>query len=221
MGFKRILKNYYFRIKFFSKKVTIHSSCNIALGSDFGGCNVIGKDSMFAGRLGFGSYIGENSNVLGHIGKYCSIASDVKFLSGTHPTSDFVSTSPVFYSVLRQNNMSFVDKNYFDEILYADKVNKYVVIVGNDVWIGTGAIIVGGITIGDGAIILANATVNMNVPPYSIVGGVPAKVIKHRFDDDTISFLLKFNWWNRSTEWIRDNVYSFHNVISFKERFNN
>lgn len=221
MDFRKKLKNLYFRIKFRPKKVTIHSTCNISLDSFFEGCNVIGRNSSFAGKMGFGSYIGENSIVLGNIGKYCSIGPDVKFISGTHPLSDFVSTSPVFYSTLNQNNMSFVEKQYFDEILYADKINKFVVLVGNDVWIGTGAIIIGGITIGDGAVILANATVTTNVLPYTIVGGVPAKVIRNRFDNDTIDFLLHFKWWNQSVEWLADNVSFFHNIDFFKEKFKN
>ncbi|MDD4817794.1 MAG: CatB-related O-acetyltransferase [Victivallaceae bacterium] len=70
------------------------------------------------------------------------------------------------------------------------------IVVGNDVWIGFEALILAGVTIGDGAIIGARAVVTKNVPPYTIVGGVPAKVIRKRFDDATIAVLQKLEWWN-------------------------
>lgn len=219
MELKRIIKLWYYRLKFLSKKVTICNGCNIAMHSTFEGCNVVGKNTFFAGKLGFGSYIAENASVLGHIGKYCSIASDVKVLYGTHPVSGFVSTSPVFYSTLKQNNITFVKESYFDEFLYADKSNKHAIIVGNDVWIGTGAMIIGGLIIGDGAIVLANATVTKNIPPYAIVGGVPAKIIRSRFDVETINFLVKVKWWDQPIEWLIKNAPFFKNINQFKDEF--
>lgn len=62
---------------------------------------------------------------------------------------------------------------------------------------------IGGITIGDGAVVMAGAVVTKDVPPYAIVGGVPAKVIKYRYDEDTVRFLLSFKWWNKDIEWLR------------------
>ena len=74
--------------------------------------------------------------------------------------------------------------------------NERPVKIGNDVWIGRGAFIKGGVTIGDGAVIAAHAVVTKDVPPYAIVCGVPAKIIKYRFDCETIKELLDLKWWN-------------------------
>jgi virginiamycin A acetyltransferase len=122
------------------------------------------------------------------IGRFCSIAPDVRILlAGEHPTTT-VSTYPFNYmfqdgSKLSRNNGSKGD-----------------VVIGNDVWIGDGALILSGVTIGDGAIVAARAVVTRDVVPYSIVGGVPAKIIKMRFDQLTIDKLLKISWWDWSIE---------------------
>lgn len=84
--------------------------------------------------------------------------------------------------------------------------NKGDIIIGNDVWIGYEAVILAGVSIGDGAIIGARAVVTKDVPPYTIVGGVPAKPIKKRFSDETISSLLSIQWWNWSKEKISENI---------------
>ena len=78
--------------------------------------------------------------------------------------------------------------------------------IGNDVWIGYEAVILSGVTIGDGAIVGTRAVVTKDVPPYTIVGGVPAKPIRKRFSDDVISGLLKLQWWNWSENRIRKNI---------------
>ena len=122
------------------------------------------------------------------IGKFCSIAPDVRiFLAGEHPTTT-VSTYPFNYMF---NDGSKLPRN---------NGSKGDVVIGNDVWIGDGALILSGVTIGDGAVIAARAVVTRNVEPYSIVGGIPAKVIKMRFDQLTIERLLKVAWWDWSTE---------------------
>ena len=84
--------------------------------------------------------------------------------------------------------------------------NKGNIIIGNDVWIGFEAIILSGVTIGDGAIIGTRAVVTKDVPPYTIVGGVPAKPIRKRFSDYVISELLKLQWWNWSENRIKKNI---------------
>lgn len=104
------------------------------------------------------------------IGRYCSIASEVCTISGRHPTSDWVSTSPVFYSNECQCGMSDASEKLFDE-------SSKKTIIGNILWIGARAIILSGVKIGDGAIIAAGAVVTKDVEPYTIVGGVPAKPI--------------------------------------------
>ena len=80
--------------------------------------------------------------------------------------------------------------------------NKGDIVVGSDVWIGYEAVILSGVTIGDGAIIGARAVVTHDVPPYTIVGGVPARPIRRRFDDDTVERLLRLRWW----DWERDKI---------------
>lgn len=84
--------------------------------------------------------------------------------------------------------------------------NKGDIIIGNDVWIGYEAVVLAGVTIGDGAVIGTRAVVTKDVPPYTIVGGVPAKPIRKRFTQETIDFLLKIKWWNWSEERIRQHI---------------
>lgn len=128
------------------------------------------------------------------IGKFCSIGQNVKMGLGKHPTN-YLSTSPLFYS----------DKNPLNLKICIDQ--KFVefepIIIGNDVWIGTNVTVLDGVNIGDGAIIGANSLVAKDVPPYSIMGGVPAKEIKKRFDFEIIDKLLNLKWWNYSIETIK------------------
>ena len=143
------------------------------------------------------------------IGAFCSIGESVKVLLATHPSHTFVSTSPVFFSTAKQCLDSFVDKNCFEEYLTVD---SYGVIVGNDVWIGSRATILGGVTIGHGAIIAAGAVVTKDVPPYAIVGGVPAKVIKYRFNEQQIEKLLSNPWWDKPIRWIKEHSQEFKDI---------
>lgn len=163
--------------------------------------------------IGSYSYIGESSilrNV--KVGSFCSIGSNVKVVSATHPSSIFVSTSPVFYSTRKQCGVSFVSHTIFNE---HRKVSDFDAIIEDDVWIGCDVLLMGGITIGTGAIIGAGAVVTKDVPPYSIVGGVPAKIIKYRFSDLQIKSLLADKWWNKDVEWIKENAGYFSNVDNY------
>lgn len=109
------------------------------------------------------------------IGNYCSIAEGVTFVvSSDHPTN-YLSTFPFKKRIIHNGD---------------DAVTKGDIIIGDDVWIGTNAIILSGVKIGQGAVIAAGSVVTKNVPSYSIVGGVPAKVIKYRFDQQTVNKLL-------------------------------
>lgn len=147
-------------------------------------------------------FAGFNSVMNAQIGKFCSIGANVCIGPGRHPL-DFVSTSPVFYSIHKQCGITFADKSYYNEM---GKVK-----VGNDVWIGTNAVILDDVTIGDGAVIAAGAVVTKDVEPYSIVGGIPAKFIKKRFSEDVIEKLLNFQWWNKDADWLKENYKLFHN----------
>lgn len=205
---KRIIKYVIFRVKFKSCKILGDASLN----SVFEGQNVIWDHTKFIGYLGFGTYVGRFCNLNGYFGRYCSIGSNVKTIVDIHPSKIFVSTHPVFYSILKQNGTTYVDRMKFEEHIYADTEKKYGIVVGNDVWIGDNVSIMGGITIADGAIIGANSLVTKDVLPYEIVGGVPARVIRKRFDDDKIKWLLDFQWWNKPYDWIREHAHYFEDI---------
>lgn len=210
----------YFTIGIFQKiknrKLRIDFRAKTTINSKFGGYNKLSHHSYFSGELGLGSYVGENSIVGGKIGKYCSIAGNVIFLTKTHPTSSFVSTSPCFYSTKCQNGISYVSCQKFDEQPKLEG-EKYSVVVGNDVYIGYGATVIGPVRIGDGAIVAANATVVNDVEPYTIVGGTPAKVIRKRFSDEEIDFLLKLKWWDKDETWIIKNAEHFDSVEDLRK----
>ncbi len=149
----------------------------------------------------------EKNNVLYHypinhdkliIGKFCSIACGAKFLfNSANHTMRSLSTYPfpIFYEE-------------WEHGIWADKAwdNKGNIVIGNDVWVGYEAVILAGVTIGDGAIIGARAVVTKDVPPYTIVGGVPAKPIRKRFSDDTINELLSMRWWDLPPEKILERI---------------
>lgn len=147
----------------------------------------------------------EKNNVLYHypvnndklvIGKFCSIACGAKFIftSANHSLKSFATYPfPIFADTwgLDWNNVT----DAWD--------NKGNIVIGNDVWIGYEAVIMQGVHIGDGAIIGTRAVVTKDIPPYTIVGGIPAKEIRKRFDIGTIESLQQVQWWNWSYEKIR------------------
>jgi len=180
-------------------KVRFNSTVRITPGTTFEGANSIGDNSYIAGSVGYGTYCMQNCYIEGCIGRFCSIAADVKVARGTHPTTlPYATTSPMFFSTRKQAGTTFTTIDRFDEL-------KAPVTIGNDCWIGQRAILIGGITIGDGAVVMAGAVVTKDVPPYAIVGGVPAKIVKYRYDEETIDFLLKAQWWNKPSDWLKAN----------------
>jgi acetyltransferase-like isoleucine patch superfamily enzyme len=114
------------------------------------------------------------------------------FAGGNHRT-DWVTTYP----------FGHISKDVFDWRGDGHPATKGDIVIGNDVWLGSGCTIMSGVTIGDGAVVAANATVVKDVPPYAIVGGNPAKVIKHRFTEEQISALLLNPWWEKSDQEIQ------------------
>lgn len=150
----------------------------------------------------------EKNNVLYHypvngdrlkIGKFCSVACGAKFLftSGNHSLRSLSTyTFPIFYE-----QWGLDPKNIRDAW-----DNKGDIVIGNDVWIGYEAVILSGVTVGDGAVIGTRAVVAKDVPPYTIVGGVPARPIRRRFDPQTIARLEELRWWDWEEERIVRNL---------------
>ena len=201
-------------------RISILSKTN---GSNFEGYNYVAKLSkVINSNIGFGTYISSYSKLYNcNIGRFCSIAQKVEIIFGEHPTRKFVSTYPAFYSSSTVNGISFVKKTRFNEYKFIDLDKKYFVKIGNDVWIGYGALIMEGLTIGDGAVIAAGAVVTKNVPPYAIVGGVPAKIIKYRFEQNDIDWLLRLKWWEKDISWIESHAYLFDDISNLKREIEN
>ena len=163
--------------------------------------------------MGYGSYIGPYCEITANIGRFTSIAPYVKTNSGIHPyTYPYVTTCPMFFSTRKQNGYTFADKMVFNES--AERLE-----IGNDCWIGENVFITGGVRIHDGAVVLAGAVVTKDVPPYAVAGGVPAKVLKYRYDEETIKFLLDCQWWNLDIQWLKHNWALFTNIEALKTHF--
>lgn len=182
---------------------------NVVFGKyNWVGNNVILINSSF----GDFSYISDNSVICEtKMGKFCSIGPNVRIAPGKHPTHTFVSTHPAIYS-----NPEYCLKNFQSKDHHNPTRN---VTIGNDVWICANAVIADGVKIGDGAIIASNSVVNSDVEPYTIVGGVPAKLIRKRFSDEQIEVLKNTEWWDKDHDWIEKNSHLFLNIDDFHKYY--
>lgn len=156
--------------------------------------NIIVGDFSYISDSDFESHVTHLYDFIGDkliIGKFCQIASGVEFImNGANHQMNAVTTFP-FYTLEGWD---------MEPPLMDDLPLKGDTVIGNDVWIGQNAVILPGVHIGDGAIIGANSVVGSNVEPYTLVAGNPARVIRKRFDDELIGYLLAFKWWDKSIE---------------------
>lgn len=213
LGLKRLLINFYISKQY---DVKFGKKAGADLSTFFEGKNFVNNNSSVShSHIGLGTYIAGNTSLSRiKIGRFCSIGQNVKNRFALHPTN-FVSTHPAFFSINKQAGFTFVNENHFEEHKYIDKDKELSLIIGNDVWIGNNVVLMDGITIGDGAIIGTGAVVTKDVEPYCIVGGIPAKKIRKRFDENTIKLFLEQKWWNRDFDWIKRNSDSFRNTNEF------
>lgn len=171
-----VKRKWYDKIRVSSAPIKIEPHC------DFG-------NSKTLWTMGSFSYSHSQLPATATVGRYCSIAFGLCIMGVQHPTTRFT-TSPITYD---KNFLSIEDKIKTSPIV--DSVKDLTITIKNDVWIGQNVTLKNGITINNGAIIAANSVVTKDVPPFAIVGGVPAKVIKYRFDASTIKAILSLSWW--------------------------
>ena len=154
------------------------------------------------------SYVSEYTQIANtQIGKFANIASNVRINPGFHP-----------YEMPCQHHLLYRCEMYgfgVDDEAFFNYRKIQKVIIGHDVWIGHGAVIMPGIKIGNGAIIGSNAVVTKNVPPFAIVAGVGAKILKYRFPNDIINEIEKISWWNWSHEQIKDRLSDLKDIREF------
>ena len=132
------------------------------------------------------------------LGSFCSIAPGAMVGLAAHPTAGYASSHPLFYRHAPDLGYDLCDREEREEYV--------VTTLGSDVWVGANALVKDGVTVGHGAVLGAGAVVTKDVPAYAVVGGVPARVIRFRFDEPDRDLLLRLAWWGRGEAWLRANL---------------
>ena len=203
---KRLIKILYLKLKW--REAFVSLSSNVSLDSRLSrGVKILDGAKIGSVSVGQYTYIGERSSIeRTTIGGFCSIAPKVIIGLASHPTNH-VSTYPGFYSSGATGAHYFVSEFPF--------VDKKPTEIGHDVWIGARAVIIGGVKIGTGAIVATGAVVTKDVPPYAIVGGVPARILRYRFEPKLCEALLASKWWELNDETLS----SFAPLFPYPEKF--
>ena len=204
-----------------SLRTELGERCHIygtAIDCRLEGENVV-YGELYQSTMGRASFISPGSKLeYCRIGRYCSIGQNVHVVRGRHPSRDWVSTAPCFFSLRKQSGFTYTDEQRFEEFRWLDAEKTYCVEIGSDVWIGSHSLIMEGVHIGNGAIIAAGAVVVKDVPDFAIVGGNPAKLIRYRFPEEEIAYLKELRWWEKDPEQIRKNAKYFSSVALLKEK---
>lgn len=180
------------------------------------GRNYVGKRTVLNHTtLGYGSYVSNDCDFTDTlIGRYTSIGTGVKTVLGSHPLDEHAALHPAFYSKEGALGYTYVGKNSYEEFKYVDEDKNVQVSIGNDVWIGNDVKVLGGVSIADGSVVGAGAVVTKDTVPYGIYAGVPATLIRKRYDDETIEALLNLKWWDKGEDWIKAHIDDFESVSS-------
>lgn len=191
----------------------IHPTC-VVNRCTFGAYVELG-DHCIANDSHLDSYtylFGYNDVYNAEIGKFNSIATGVRINPVQHPMRERAAAHHLTYRAAHYG-LGEDDPTIIDWRL------KNKVVTGNDVWIGHNAIVMGGVTLGDGAVVAAGAVVTHDVAPYEIVGGVPARHMGWRYDEDTIAAMLRIRWWDWSHEQLRERLPDFNSVSDFVKKY--